>query len=120
VERFNLINLSELEGRKQYQIEIANRFATLKNLSDGEDINRAWENINENIKTSAKGSLGLHELKKYKPRFEEKYLRFLDRRKHDKMQWVQHPNQNNVYDLINVRREASRHFRGKNKVIAEI
>jgi len=25
---------------------------------DGEDINRAWENIKENIKTSAKESLG--------------------------------------------------------------
>jgi hypothetical protein len=31
------------------------------------------------------------------------------------MQWVQHPNQNNVDDLINVRREAIRHFRGKRR-----
>jgi len=31
----------------------------LKNLSNCEDINRAWENIKENIKTSAKESLGL-------------------------------------------------------------
>ena len=37
-----------------YQIDITNRFAALENLSDDEDINRAWENINENIKTSAK------------------------------------------------------------------
>jgi hypothetical protein len=34
-------------------------FTALDNLSDNEDINRAWENIKENIKTSAKGSLGL-------------------------------------------------------------
>ena len=27
----------------------------MENLSDGEDINRAWENIKENIKTSAEG-----------------------------------------------------------------
>jgi hypothetical protein len=40
VERFNLRKLSELEGRKQNQIEITNRFAALENLSDGEDINR--------------------------------------------------------------------------------
>jgi hypothetical protein len=33
-----------LEIRKQYQIEITNRFAALENLRDGEDINRAWEN----------------------------------------------------------------------------
>ena len=44
-----------------------NRFAALGKLSDGDDINRAWENIKENIKTSAKDSLGLHELKQHKP-----------------------------------------------------
>jgi len=52
VERFNLRKLNELEVRKQYQIEISNRFAALENLSDSEDINRAWENIKENIKTA--------------------------------------------------------------------
>jgi len=40
-ERFNLRKLNELEVRKQYQIEITNRFAALGNLSDDEDINRA-------------------------------------------------------------------------------
>jgi hypothetical protein len=53
VERFNLRNLSELEVKKRYQIMISERFAALENLNDGEDINRAWENIKENIKTSA-------------------------------------------------------------------
>jgi len=42
----------------------------MKILNDSEDIHRAWENINENIKTSAKGSLGLHELKQNKSRFD--------------------------------------------------
>jgi len=37
--------------------------AALENLSDGKDVNRAWENIKENIKTSAKEDLVLHELK---------------------------------------------------------
>ena len=45
-ERFNLRQLNELDVRKQYQIEITNRFAALENLSDDKDINRAWENIN--------------------------------------------------------------------------
>jgi len=66
VERFNLRMLNELEVRKQYQIEIANRFAALENLSDGEDINKAWENIKENIKISAKDSLSLYKLKQHK------------------------------------------------------
>jgi hypothetical protein len=67
--------------RKQYQIEITNRFAALENLSDDEDINRAWENIKENRKTSATESLGLHKLKQHKPWFDEECLGFLDQRK---------------------------------------
>jgi len=62
-ERFNLRKLNELEIRTQYQIEIKNRSTALENLSDGKDINKAWENIIKNIKTSAKVSLGLQELK---------------------------------------------------------
>ena len=38
----------------------------MENLNDSEGINRAWENIKENIKTSAKESLGLYELKQRK------------------------------------------------------
>jgi len=114
-ERFNLRKLNELEVKKQYQIEITKRFAVLENLSDSEDINRAWENIIDNIKASAKESLGLQELKQHKPWFEEECLRFLDQRKQAKMQWVQDPSQSNVDDLNNVRREASRHFKNKRK-----
>jgi hypothetical protein len=53
-ERFNLRKLHELEVRKQYQIEISNRFAALENFSDSEGINRTLENIKENIKSSVK------------------------------------------------------------------
>ena len=53
-ERFNLRKLNELEVRKKYQIEITNRFAYLENLDVDEDVNRARENIKENIKTSAR------------------------------------------------------------------
>jgi len=42
----------------------------LENLSDCEDINRVWENIKENIKISAKRSLGIYELKQHKPWFD--------------------------------------------------
>jgi hypothetical protein len=75
---------SELEVREHYQIKVSNRFAALENLSDGEDINRAWENITENIKTSAKQSLVLYELQQHKPWFDEECLRFLDQSKHVK------------------------------------
>ena len=62
-ERLNLRKLNELEVRKEYQIKITNRFATLENLCVGEVIDRVWKNIKEGIKTSAKESLGLHKLK---------------------------------------------------------
>jgi hypothetical protein len=42
VERVNLRKLSELEVRKQHQINISNTFAPLENLNDSEDISRAW------------------------------------------------------------------------------
>jgi hypothetical protein len=42
--------------------------------SDIEDINRAWQNIKQNIKTSAKESL--YELKQQKPWFDEHCLGF--------------------------------------------
>ena len=51
----------------------------MENLSDSEDINRDWENIKENIKTSSKESLVLHELK---PQF---IGGFSDQRKNAKM-----------------------------------
>jgi hypothetical protein len=41
--------LNELDVRKEYLIEFTNRFAALENLSDNEDIKRAWENIKETI-----------------------------------------------------------------------
>jgi len=72
-----------------------------------------WEFIKECIKTSAKYSLGLHEFKQHKPRIDEECLGFLDQRQQTKMNWVQDPNQNNVDNINNTRRDASRHFRGE-------
>jgi hypothetical protein len=80
VERFNLRKLNELQVRKQYQIVIANRFATLENLNGKEEIKGDWENSKENIKSSAKESLGLYDLKQHKTWFDECF-QFLDQRK---------------------------------------
>jgi hypothetical protein len=57
----------------------------LENLSDDEDINRAWENIKEDIKSSAKESLGPRELKQHKPWFDDECLGILDQRKQAKI-----------------------------------
>jgi hypothetical protein len=114
-EKFNLRKLDDLEVRKQYRIEIRNRCAALENVSDDEDINMAWQSIKQNIKTSAKESLCLHEMKQHKPWFDEECLGILDERKQAKMQWIQDPSQSNIDNVNNVRRDASRHFRNKTK-----
>ena len=85
----------------------------MESSNEVEDVNRTWENIKEDIKTSAKESLGMHELKRHKPWFDEECLGFLDRRKWAKMQWVHYPSQSNVDNLNQVRRDVSRHFRNK-------
>ena len=66
-----------------------------------ENINRTWENIKENNKTSSTQSPGLNELK-YKLRFDEECLGVLDQRNQDKSQWLQNPSQNNIDNLNNV------------------
>jgi len=76
LEKLNLRKLNKLEVTKKYHIKISNRFAALENLSYGEDINRAWENIKENIKTSAQQSTGLYEMEQHKPWYDEECLSY--------------------------------------------
>jgi hypothetical protein len=68
----------------------------------------------ENIKTSAAESLHLYKLKQHKPWYDEECLGFLQQTKQAKMQWLQHPNQSNIYNLNNVR-YATRHFSNMEK-----
>ena len=91
-QRFNLSKLNDLEVTNIIRL-ILQIGAALENLNEDEDVNRTWENIKEDIKTSAKESLGVHEWKQHKPWFDEECLGFLDQRKQAKMQWVQDPSQ---------------------------
>jgi hypothetical protein len=50
-----------------------------------------------------------------KPWFDKGCLGILDQRKQAKMQWIQDPNQSNLDNMNNVRRDAGRHFRNKKK-----
>jgi hypothetical protein len=86
MERFNLKKLNEVDGKEQYRVQISNRFAALENLDPEVDINSAWEAIRENIKVSAKESLGYYELKKHKPWFEEGCSELSGQRKQDNFQ----------------------------------
>jgi hypothetical protein len=52
-------------------VEVSNRFGALEDLDAEVEINSAWETIRENIKISARESLGYFEFKKHKTWFDE-------------------------------------------------
>jgi hypothetical protein len=91
MERLNLKKLNEVDGKEQNRVHISNSFAALENLDTEVDINRAWETFRENIKISAKVSLGYYELKMLNPWFREGCSKLLDERKQAKLQWLQDP-----------------------------
>jgi hypothetical protein len=113
--RFNLKKLNDVEGKEQFRVEVSNRFAALENLDAEVEVNSAWETIRQNIKSSAKESLGYFELKKHKPCFDEGCSKLLDQRKQAKLQLLQDPSEINWDNLNNVRREASRYFENKKR-----
>jgi hypothetical protein len=115
IERFNVKKLNEVDVKEQYHVTIRNKFAALENLEDSGDINGAWDNIRENIKSSARESLGYCESNNRKPWFDEECSKLVDRRKHAKLQWLPYPSEANEDKLIDVMREASRHFRQKKR-----
>jgi hypothetical protein len=67
-----------LEVKNKYQVEISNRFAALESLDESFDINNAWEDIRENIKTSAKDNPGYHRPKHNKPWFDDECSKLID------------------------------------------
>jgi hypothetical protein len=87
MERFNLKKLNEAEDKVKYSVEVSNMFPALEGLDAVVEINTFWEMKRENIKISAKESLGYSELKKHKPWFDEGCSKLLDQRKQAKVQW---------------------------------
>jgi hypothetical protein len=86
MERFNLKKLNEVEGKERYPVEVSNEFAASENLNAEMDINSALQIIRENIKISAKESLGYYELKKHMPLFDEGCSKPFDQGKQSKSQ----------------------------------
>jgi hypothetical protein len=110
-----LKKLDDIEVKEKYQVEISNRFAALESLDERFDINKAWESIRENIKTSAKDNLGYHRLEHNKPWFNDECSKLIDQWKQAKLQWLQNPSQINGDNLQNLRHEICRTFRNKKR-----
>jgi hypothetical protein len=83
----------------------------LEDLNVEVEINSAWQMIRENIKVSARESLGYCELKKHKPWSDEESSKLVDQRKQAILQWLQDPSEINGDNLKTVRLEASRYLR---------
>jgi hypothetical protein len=86
-ERFNLKKQNKVEDNEQYQVKISNMFATVENLNNDVDINRARETIRENIKISVKENTSYYESRPRMPWFDEECSELLDQRKEAKLQW---------------------------------
>jgi hypothetical protein len=71
-ERFSLKKLNEVESKGKYCIEVSNRFAAWEELETEVEISNVGETIIENVKRSTKVSLGLYELRKCEPWFNER------------------------------------------------
>jgi hypothetical protein len=78
MERSNLKKINKVEGKEQYSVKGTNRLAASEYFDAEVEIKSAWETIRENIKISAKVSLGEIELKKHKPWFHEGCSELLD------------------------------------------
>jgi hypothetical protein len=71
------------------------------------------------MKFSAPEGLGCCESRHRKPWFDEECSKFVDRRKQDKLRWLQDPSEANEGNLSDIGREASRHLRNNKKGISE-
>jgi hypothetical protein len=104
-----------VESKKQFHVEVSNRFAALVDLDTEVEINSAWETIRENTKIVANESVGYFELKKHKPWFDNGCSELLHQRKHAKLQWLQDPSEINGDNLNNTKCEATRYFWNKKR-----
>jgi hypothetical protein len=68
-DRHNLNKLVDNETRKEYQIDVANRFSALESL-DISSVDDTWVKIRDSIKASAKEKVGVLETNRNKPWFD--------------------------------------------------
>jgi hypothetical protein len=92
-------------------------FAAFENLRNNGNVSWAWDTIREDIKISAKDTNGHCEPKHNKQKSNEE-LKVDDHWKQATLQWLQDPSEVYEGNLSNVRREASRHFRNKTKLMS--
>ena len=115
-EKFDNGKLKDGEVRKSYQIQVSNKFSTLENLDEVEnieDVNKIWGTMREKIISSAKKSIGFVGKIKNKPWFDDECADLVKQRQQARITWVQDPNQINAEAYSEVKRRTSSTFRSK-------
>jgi hypothetical protein len=111
-DRYNLNKLVDRETRKEYQIDVANRFSTLKALYISRVYDR-WVRIKDSIKASAKEKVGILETHRNKPWFDQECSELANKRKQAKLLWLQNPNDQTAKDFANIVQDTCRTFKKK-------
>ncbi|KAJ4427240.1 hypothetical protein ANN_24858 [Periplaneta americana] len=118
ISRFNIQKLKDEETKQRYQVEISNRFETLRSSDEVEkelDVNSVCENIRVSIKIAAEQSIVYYETKEKKPWFDEDCCMVVERREQAKLKFLQDPDEENRDNYYNERREASRTLGNKKR-----
>ena len=77
---YNLNKLDDHETRKEYQIDVANRFLALEVLEIS-SVDDNWVKIRDSIKASAKEKVGILEKDRNKPWIDEECSEIANKRK---------------------------------------
>ena len=111
-DRCNLNKLVDHEIRKEYQIDVANRFSALEGL-EIPSVDDNWVKIRDSIKASAKEKVGVLETNRNKPWLGEECSELTNKRKQTKLLWLQKPKQSNCRRFSNFKRDTCRMFSKK-------
>jgi hypothetical protein len=113
-ESYNLNELLDHETRKEYQMDVANRFSSLEGL-EVSNVDGTWVKIRDSIKASAKEKVGVLETHRNKPWFSQGCSELANERKQAKLLWLQNPNDQTAEDFSNVKRNTCRTFKQKKR-----
>ena len=98
--------------RKEYQIDIANRFSVLEGLEIS-SVNDTWVKIRNSIKAYTEKKVGILETHRNKSQFNQECSGLANKRKQAKLLWLQNQNDQTAEDLTNIRRDTCRTFSNK-------
>ena len=90
-----------MKTRKEYQIDVANRFSVLEGLEIS-SVDDTCVKIRDSIKASATEEVGILKTSRNKPWFDEECSELANNRKQKKLLWLQNQNNQTAEEFSNV------------------